>query len=113
MPSAPNPAMIAREWVHSHEEDPSYPGGALVFRPASYSFPPSRGRWRLTLHSDHSMTESQPGPVDRPVASSGSWSLNQHGQLVFESPGKPDAVANILEASPDKLVITPPTTGST
>ena len=32
---------ILGQWIHSHEEDAK---GVMVYRPANYSFPPSRGR---------------------------------------------------------------------
>lgn len=104
-------SAIGREWVHSHEEDAAYGGNVLVFRPTSYAFPPSRGRWRFQLNADNSMSQTTPGPTDRPHQQTDKWSLNSLGELVFGEvgPGKSSAVAKIVESSPQKLVITTPT----
>lgn len=105
--------VLAREWVHSHEEDQGYGSDALVFRPSSFPFPLSRSRWRLDLRSDHTMSETTPGPVDRPVTRSRSWAVNAGNQLVLgsEPPGTSPAVMDILEASPEKLVVRRPAVG--
>jgi hypothetical protein len=59
-------------WVHSHEEDGD---DEEVFRPASYAFPPARGRSSIELRPDGTYVERSPGPDDRPQESSGDWSL--------------------------------------
>src|SRR5215475_12064281 len=41
-------ACILGHWTHSHEEDTP---DAMIYRPASYSFPPSRGRMGLEFRS--------------------------------------------------------------
>jgi hypothetical protein len=70
--------QLAGHWVHSHEEDS---WDELVFRPADYAFPPSRGREAIDLHPDGSYTGSVPGPVDKPEATEGEWSLEEGGRL--------------------------------
>ncbi len=70
--------QLAGRWVHSHEEDS---GDEMVFRPADYAFPPSRGREAIELHPDGSYTGSVPGPVDKPEATEGEWSLEDGGRL--------------------------------
>ena len=68
-----DPAALRRRWVHSHEEDTE---GERVFRPASYAFPPSRGRSAFELRADGSFGESAPGPTDRPEKTEGGrWKL--------------------------------------
>ena len=67
---------LAGRWVHSHEEDS---GDELVFRPAGYAFPPSRGREAIELHPDGSYAGSVPGPVDKPEATEGEWTLEDDG----------------------------------
>ncbi len=65
--------QLAGRWVHSHEEDS---GDEMVFRPADYAFPPSRGREAIELHPDGSYTGSVPGPVDKPeTTGGGTWAL--------------------------------------
>jgi hypothetical protein len=63
---------LAKHWVHSHEEDSP---GMSVFRPDTYDFPPSRGRKVLDLSPDGSFQGEVPGPDDRPVMDSGTWSV--------------------------------------
>jgi hypothetical protein len=103
------PADIHREvllgrWVHSHEEDQ---GDEAVYRPASWAFPPSRGRGGFELRQDGTLRRWGPGPVDRPQESTGRWRLDGD-QLVLEGPGsgeKPRRL-RVMSASEDRLVVT-------
>ena len=54
---------VVGHWVHSHEEDTD---AEMVYRPASYAFPPSRGRTSFDLRADGSYVERSPGPGRRP-----------------------------------------------
>jgi hypothetical protein len=47
-------------WVHSHEEDSDE---EMVFRPAAYEFPPSRGRRSFELKPDGILAEGGIGPT--------------------------------------------------
>ncbi len=69
----PASEKLEGRWVHSHEEDTDH---EMVFRPATHSFPPSRGRTSFELRGDGTYVERSPGPVDVPEESSGSWSLD-------------------------------------
>jgi hypothetical protein len=99
--STVEPTALAGSWVHSHEEDGD---AGRVFRPASYSFPPSRGRSRLELRPDGSYTEETPGPTDRPEAASGRWSL-EGGALQLEPESGTPRVLRVVSAEPDRLVL--------
>lgn len=105
-------SILAREWVHSHEEDAQQGGGALVFRPADFRFPPSRGRWRLDLRADHTASEVTPGAADQGAIRTRSWSVNNQNQLVLSplAADRHSTVMDILEASPDRLVVGRPGT---
>jgi hypothetical protein len=72
---------LAQHWVHSHEEDTDT---EMVFRPASYKFPPSRGRASLELKPDGSLTESGPGPSDRSEHIEGTWKLDANKNLILD-----------------------------
>jgi len=48
-------AALQGQWVHAHEEDTD---SELVYRPASYSLPPSRGRSALDLRADGTYVET-------------------------------------------------------
>ena len=84
-----DPAALRRRWVHSHEEDTE---GERVFRPASFAFPPSRGRSAFELRADGSFAESAPGPTDRPEETEGGrWKLegDRDMHLVIADPAQP------------------------
>jgi hypothetical protein len=93
---------LSRRWVHSHEEDTD---GEQVFRPASYAFPPSRGRSALDLRSDGSYGERAPGPTDRPEESGeGRWELDGD-TLKLRAPDGATRLLKIASANPDRLVV--------
>jgi hypothetical protein len=96
-----DPATLHRKWVHSHEEDTD---GEQVFRPASYDFPPSRGRSGFDLRPDGSYGESAPGPTDRPEESEGTWELNGD-VLELRGPGGSTQKLAVVSAEPDRLVV--------
>ena len=88
--------------MHSHEEDTD---GEQVFRPASYAFPPSRGRSALDLRPDGSYEERAPGPTDRPEESGdGIWELDGD-TLELRAPDGSTRVLKIASASQDRLVV--------
>src|SRR5438067_12757887 len=100
--SGVDPAILQRRWVHSHEEDTDTDE---VFRPASYAFPPSRGRSAFELHPDGSYSESAPGPTDVPEAGGGGrWELDADGLKLRMADGSSRVLA-IASASPDRLVV--------
>jgi hypothetical protein len=84
-------------WVHSHEEDTP---DEMVFRPASYAFPRSRGRQSFELRPDGSYAGSAPGPADTPEPSEGSWSLEGGNRLAL-----PDRTLEITEAGEGVLKV--------
>ena len=89
------------EWVHAHEEDSE---SELVFRPASYSLPPSRGRSTLDLRADGSYSESSPGPTDRPEQATGTWALEQDRLTLRPQQGR-RRLLQITAAEPDRLAL--------
>jgi hypothetical protein len=95
---------LAQKWVHSHEEDSN---GEMVFRPATYPFPPSRGRKSFDLRPRGHLGTSGIGPDDRPVQGEGAWNVDASNRLTLEpsTPGAPRAVMQILQVAPDKLVV--------
>lgn len=68
------PNALLGHWVHSHEEDTAT---AMVFRPASFRFPPSRGRTGFELRGDHSLVEIALGAADVPTEATGRWELSE------------------------------------
>ena len=91
---------VVGHWVHSHEEDTQ---DEIVYRPASYSFPPSRGRTSFELRPDGSYVEQSPGPVDVPVESKGSWSVEGDRLLLGAEGDDPGHAWEIAAAEGDRL----------
>ena len=96
--------VLTQRWIHSHEEDTP---AEMVFRPASFDFPRSRGRSGFELRPDRSMVEIQPGAADQGAETTGKWALKNDGDLLFF---KPDAkqssrTLKIVSADKDRLVI--------
>lgn len=100
MSTEPDPARLARHWVHSHEEDR---GGLMVFRPGDYSFPPARGRQGFTLLEGGRTVVDAPGADDRPTSAAGRWRV-QGGHLSIEAPGW-SGEFEIESVEEDRLVV--------
>lgn len=100
------PSLLYRHWVHSREEDA---GGANVYRPAEYDFPPARGRTGFELHSDGCLTERGIGPTDRSTKTAGTWRLEDGNCLAFytTSAEQPSRVLQIESLDRDRLVVRP------
>ena len=99
-----SPELLCRRWVHSHEEDSA---GATVFRPAEFSFPPSRGRKSIELRADGTLRDFAIGATDRSVARDGQWTLNDDGQLALDVEGAlpPSRTLRIVSIDQDRLVV--------
>ncbi|HKX42563.1 MAG TPA: hypothetical protein VJO99_15510 [Burkholderiaceae bacterium] len=76
-------ARIVGDWVHAHERDHD---DVRVFVDARQPLPPSRGRRRLSLHTDGTFVDQQPGADDRSSASSGTYQFDG-GRLVLHQQG--------------------------
>jgi hypothetical protein len=93
--------LLSQHWVHSHEEDTDR---EMVFRPASFDFPLSRGRRSIDLKPDGKAVESGPGPTDRTQTSEGAWKVAGN-QLTLTSPGKSERQYQIAAVDSNKLVL--------
>jgi hypothetical protein len=93
--------------VHSHEEDTET---EMVFRPAGFDFPPSRGRRAFELRAGGGLVEEGPGPADRRAQAHGTWRLTEDGALAFVRPDEatPHRVLKLVSVSPDRLVVRRP-----
>jgi hypothetical protein len=72
---------LFRTWLHSHEEDHD---GITVYRPAGYTFPPSRGRRRLELRPDGTAVEQLIGRNDVAVARPATWQEVAPGRVTVD-----------------------------
>ena len=93
--------LLKTRWVHVAEEDTE---DEEVYRPADSPLPPARGRTSLEFRPDGTYLESEPGPVDVPESSTGSWSL-EGDRLVLEKEGGEPSALKITGAEPDRLTI--------
>src|SRR5712692_6435122 len=91
-------------WVHSHEEDTDT---EMVFRAATFNFPPSRGRTSFELKPEGRLVESGIAPDDRRLETTGTWKLEDNSALAFYagSQSAPHQVMRIASVDKDRLVI--------
>ena len=96
--------VLHQHWVHSHEEDTDT---EMVFRPAAFQFPRSRGRKSFELKPDGGLVETGIGPSDRPQEIQGTWELEDGDLLAFyEASGSgPRRVLQIASVDKDRLII--------
>jgi hypothetical protein len=66
-----NDCLLGR-WIRSHEEDAA---GQQVYRPASYKFPPARGRTGLEFRGRGELVYLAIARADGSEPMSGSWVL--------------------------------------
>jgi hypothetical protein len=90
------------DWIHAHEEDAEH---EMVFRPASHSFAPSRGRRALQLRSDGTYVERAPGPTDAPVTREGTWSLEADRLMLGAAGDRGPETWHVGAAEPDRLTL--------
>ena len=95
-------SVLSQHWVHSHEEDTAT---EMVFRPAAYNFPRSRGRKSFELKPDGSLLEIGIAPTDRQQESHGTWVWHDDDTLAFyASPGAESRrVMHIASVDKDQL----------
>jgi hypothetical protein len=96
--------LLHRRWVHSHEEDTDR---GMVFRPAGFDFPRSRGRLSFELRPDGTLVERGPGPTDAPVQVEGTWELEPGDRLILHRPGQeePRRELTVSSVDGDRLVV--------
>ena len=97
------PELLQKRWLHSHEEDSDT---EMVFRPASFKFPPSRGRAGFDLKANQSFIDIGIAPADGPLESSGTWKL-QDNQLQLFKPlsATPARTLQIVAVDKNRLVV--------
>lgn len=96
--------VLHQRWVHSHEEDTDT---EMVFRPAAFNFPRSRGRTSFELKRDGTLVQGGIAPDDRRVETQGTWKLGDDDTLAFYtgSQSTPHRVIRIASVDKDRLVI--------
>ena len=95
-----DPSELAGRWVHSHEEDSP---GRLVLRRPGADRPPARGRRSIEIAPGGVFVDRRPGPVDVPVAATGSWSL-EGDRLTLTGPDGP-LTFEVVSVDEERLVL--------
>jgi hypothetical protein len=93
---------LVGRWTHSYEDDTA---DTQVYRPASYSFPRSRGRASFELKDDGTLIDHPIGQADVVQSRGGRWRYTADGRLVLEVTGGPSRVLQILSADADRMVV--------
>jgi hypothetical protein len=91
------PDLLHQRWLRAHEEDTPT---QIVYRPASYRFPPSRGRTGFELKPDGTLLQIGISPTDRQQETSGTWKL-EDDVLAFYSAARPEPTQRLKIASAD------------
>jgi hypothetical protein len=95
--------LLQKRWLHSHEEDSDT---EMVFRPASFKFPPSRGRAGFDMKANNTFVEIGIAPADGPQESKGTWKLqNNQLELFMSSSSKPTRTLQIVSVDKNRLVV--------
>jgi hypothetical protein len=91
-------------WLHSHEEDT---GDEMTYRPASFAFPPSRGRHGFVLQPGGSAVLTGPDPGDRQSQQPATWRVEGGKRLLLQEQGNSPSplVLEIEREAPDKLLV--------
>jgi hypothetical protein len=94
---------LCQLWLHSREEDTAT---ETVYRPATHSFPPSRGRAGLEFSPGGTLIRSLPGRADVAAVTEGKWHVkNEDGaDARIEIDGIP-RLMTIGSVGPDRLTI--------
>ncbi|HSK38894.1 MAG TPA: hypothetical protein VK943_03925 [Arenibaculum sp.] len=99
-----DPACLYGEWLHAHEEDR---GEEAVYRPASGTFTPSRGREGFTLRPDGTCTYRGLSPTDQPSAQTCRWTFGDGNRLVLHhlSGVTGPYVLEVVSCAPGQLIL--------
>jgi hypothetical protein len=104
--AAPHPQAkaLVRTWRHSQEEDQ---GAVQVYRPATYSFPPARGREGFTFEPNGRLTKLAIAPTDGMQPLSGHWNWENAHVLHLLVNGQPaqDYRLEVVELTPEILKV--------
>ncbi len=101
---------LTQHWLHSHEEDTPT---STVYRPAKFSFPPSRGRKGFDLKPDGTLIAKKPGATDQTETRAGTWKLVDNKLQLSVGGDAPAQTLSIESVEPNRLVVVKPSDSST
>jgi hypothetical protein len=98
------PFLFNKTWLHSVEEDSA---DVNVYRPNTYSFPPSRGRTGFSLDANGSFRLLSIAPTDGLEEHPGRWKMVKKDLLkvTFADSASEDFNLKIISALPEKLTV--------
>lgn len=96
--------QLQRTWLHAQEEDQ---GDVWVYRPNTYSFPPSRGRTGFSFDPNGLFTRYDIAPTDGLEGHEGTWKPeNDHTILIsLEDKSEPDYKLEIVALEKEVLKV--------
>lgn len=98
---------LHRRWLHSHEEDTET---EMVFRPAGFAFPRSRGRSGFELRPDETFVDIGIAAADGPREADGRWEVEEGELLTIRLlPARGESrILHVAKAEEDRLVVRKP-----
>jgi hypothetical protein len=98
-----DPSLLFGQWFHSREEDTPT---EIVYRPAGFPLPPSRGRAGLEFQPDGTFKRIGIGRTDISNVTAGSWEIGASNadQVRIEVNGQPETI-RIQELEEDRMSI--------
>jgi hypothetical protein len=91
-------------WLHSHEEDTPQ---TRVYRPADYSFPPSRGRSGYEFRTDGTLTYYGIAAADGSEEFSGRWTTEGENtvRITVDNERIKPMVLDVLSCEDDRFTV--------
>lgn len=96
--------LLERTWLHAHEEDQ---GDTVVYRPNTYTFPPSRGRTGFAFDHNGLFTQFDIAPTDGIEGRKGRWTAeNDHTlRISLDDKKSPDYKLELVSLKNDVLKV--------
>jgi len=100
----PQANELLRTWRHSQEEDQV---AVQVYRPATYTFPPARGREGYTFAPGGQLTKLAIAPTDGalPLPGHWRWANARALHLTFDDSSQQDCRLEVLALTPNVLKV--------
>ncbi|MCB9289661.1 MAG: hypothetical protein H6560_20325 [Lewinellaceae bacterium] len=100
----PNPEELIGSWVHSHEEDTE---AVRVYRPASFDFPPTRGREGFEIKEGGECIYHGIAPSDGSTSEPASWSWEGDNTLIIrpKAEGAENMVMEVVSVNEEMLKV--------
>ena len=99
-----HPEELIGAWIHSHEDDTEE---VKVYRPASYNFPPARGREGFEIKEGGECVYHGIAPADGSTNEPANWSWEDGNALVItpKADGAAEMRMEVVSASSEMLKV--------